>query len=304
LNTTVSSPSVSLVIPAYNAGPYLGEAIDSVLSQDRPLEIIVIDDGSTDDTAEVARSFGSAIDFIRQPNAGQSAALNRGWSIAKGELIGYLSADDRLRPGGVQRVAEAFDRTPDAVLAYPDFGLIDEHSRETGQVHPPEYSRERLFAELYCLPGPGALFRKAAFERAGGWDASFCQIPDLDFFLRMALQGRFVRVPHLAADFRMHSESATFRPGPAERAEEPIRMVKGFFAREGLPADVLGWRRDAFSSAYFLAATMHLRSRRVARAFQLYVEAAAQKPSAALGRKSVSFAAELAKSLWGAPQRR
>lgn len=291
------------MIPAYNAGPYLREAIDSVLSQDyRPLELIVIDDGSTDDTAEVARSFGNAIHFLQQANAGQSAALNWGWSIAKGELLGHLSADDRLRPGGVRCVAEAFDRSPDAVLAYPDFGLIDEHSRETGEVHPPEYSRQKLYAELYCLPGPGALFRKPAFERSGGWDASFRQIPDLNFFLRVALQGPFVRVPHLAADFRMHSESATYRPGPVERAEEPIRMVREFFAREGLPADVLAWRRDAFSSACFLAATMHLRSRRVTRALQLYAQAAVQKPSAALGRRLVTFAAELLKSLSRRPQ--
>src|SRR5579883_3105728 len=123
----MGAASVSIVIPAYNAGSFLREAIDSVLGQSHEaVELIVVDDGSADETPAILDGYGNAFIRIRQPNRGQSAALNRGWEASSGSLLGYLSADDRLRPDAVAKLVEALRRTPKAVLAYPDFDLIDE----------------------------------------------------------------------------------------------------------------------------------------------------------------------------------
>ncbi|WP_204272868.1 hypothetical protein, partial [Enterobacter hormaechei] len=89
-------------------------------------------------------------------------------------------------------------------------------------------------------------FRREAYESAGGWDPSYRQLPDLDFFFRMALEGPFVRVPDLLADFRIHEGSTTYRPATPERAEEPIRMVEQYFARPDLPGHIRRLKARSF----------------------------------------------------------
>jgi len=292
----VQMPTVTIVIPVYNGGGYIQEAVESVLDQDyEALELIVVDDGSTDDTADKVRSFGAGIRLIQQTNSGQSSALNNGWAASRGELLGYLSADDRFRPGGVTLVATALADARDAVLAYPDFGLINERSQLTGEVRTPDYSMDRLYADLHCLPGPGALFRRSSYGRAGGWDPVFRQIPDLDFFLRMALQGRFLRVPQMAADFRIHGGSATYRAVSAERADEPIKMVQRFFTRPDIPVDVLSWKARMMANACLLSAMLHGQSYRFGASAGRFSEAFKADLSATISRKSMIYILEIAR---------
>src|SRR6185503_111739 len=96
------TPLVSIVIPAYNLGHYVGATIDSVLAQDYPrVELIVIDDGSKDDTREVLARYTGRMRWESQPNAGQVAAMNRGWGMASGEILSWIGADDLLLPDAV-----------------------------------------------------------------------------------------------------------------------------------------------------------------------------------------------------------
>lgn len=116
------SIAVSVVIPAYNAGKYLGRAIDSVLAQTRPAdEIIVVDDGSTDNTAEVAHGYGEKICFIRQENAGASVARNTGIEAAAGEWIAFLDADDEWLACKLKLQTEHLRRNPDLVWTTGNF---------------------------------------------------------------------------------------------------------------------------------------------------------------------------------------
>src|SRR5688572_17065204 len=97
LNAGAAAPLVSIVVPSYNHARYLGEAIDSILAQDYPkIELIVIDDGSTDGSPEILRGYGKRFHWELQTNQGQVATLNRGWMMSRGDIIGYLSADDVL----------------------------------------------------------------------------------------------------------------------------------------------------------------------------------------------------------------
>src|SRR5215204_4549911 len=103
---TGSRPVISVMIPVYNCEAYLGEAIDSVLAQSyRPIEIIVVDDGSDDATGEVAREYGDAVRYERQERGGNGAARNRAVALAAGDLFTFLDADDRLVPGALERLA-------------------------------------------------------------------------------------------------------------------------------------------------------------------------------------------------------
>jgi glycosyltransferase involved in cell wall biosynthesis len=271
-----------LVVPAYNATDYIGETVESLLVQDYPdLEITVIDDGSTDDTSAVVSSFGAKVKLHRQANAGQSAAMTKGWAMSSGELLGYVSADDRLRPAAVRRCVEELIARPDVVLVYPDFDIIDERSVLRSTLRAPDYSRRALYAELHCLPGPGALFRRSAYDKAGLWRPDFRQIPDLDFFLRLGLEGSFYHLPEVLAEFRMHSGSTTYRAGPFERGEEPQLMVDQFFQRSDLPDDIRGWERETRANANLLSAAIHGRSGRTSTALRRLAAAALHPPTLA-----------------------
>ena len=121
--------SVSMVVPAYNHARFLEQAVESVLAQTYPaVELIVLDDGSTDGTREVLAKYGD-IRWETQTNMGQAATLNKGWGMASGDLLGYLSADDYLHPEAVKSAVECLERHADAVLAYPDFVQVNDRSR-------------------------------------------------------------------------------------------------------------------------------------------------------------------------------
>ena len=114
-------PLITVLIDTYNYGRFIEEAIDSVLSQDFPMEqveILVVDDGSTDDTAERVKKYGSRIRYLHKPNGGQASAFNFGFANAKGEIIALLDADDYFLPGKLRRIVLEFQGHPEAGMVY------------------------------------------------------------------------------------------------------------------------------------------------------------------------------------------
>lgn len=261
--TSAGVPSVSIVVPAYNHARHLPQALDSLLSQDHPdLEIIVLDDGSTDATPDVLQGYTGRLHWERQANMGQAATLNRGWRMARGDLLGYLSADDLLDPTAVSTVAAVLSADPDAVLAYPDYRLVDVHGDVIKHVRAPDFDYRQVLADCHCPPGPGALFRRDAGAAAGFWDADLSLIPDYAFWLRLGLYGRCRRVPHVLAAYRVHEGSQTFAAVAPDRSEEYVRVTKDFYARPDVPMAAIEVRKRALSSAYLMSARSHLRSAR------------------------------------------
>lgn len=260
----VPPPLVSIVIPAYNYASFLREAIESVLQQDYPrIELLVIDDGSTDGTRDLLASYGDRFWWDTQPNAGQTATLNRGWRRASGDLLAYLNADDVLAPGAVAAAVAALGAQPDAVMSYCDFAIIDIASRETAR-HEMRAGVDLawLLRTGFAPFGPGSFVRRTAAEAVAGWDPSLRRVPDFDFSLRLARVGRFVHVPRVLASFRVHEASISFAAPPARLTEEAVHVIERFYATHDLPADILALRGKALAMAHVSAAQGHLRARR------------------------------------------
>ena len=267
-------PLVSIITPAYNQADYLAETLDSMLAQDYPnIEYLVLDDGSTDATPQVLQRYDGRVRWERHNNMGQSRTLNKGWAQSRGEYIGYLSSDDLLLPHALSTLVDALEANPQAMVAYCDFDLIDAQSIKVGVATSPDFDHRRMLEQLICPPGPGALFRRAVFDQTGGWNASLRKIPDFEFWLRAARLGPFIRVPQVLAQYRVHEESASIRPIPAERSMEIVETMHDYWKDDPSPS-----ARLSLASAHLKAAKSHAQSGRVLYALQQFWAATRYRP--------------------------
>jgi len=256
-------PLVSVVIPAYNHARYLDEAIRSVLHQDYSnVELIVLDDGSTDDTRGVLEKYTGQFYWETQENMGQYATLDKGWRMSEGEVLAYLSADDVLLPNAIGTSVRHLLANPDAVLTYCDYYLIDASSYVIRTVRVPEFNYKEMVAKVICPPGPGAFFLRSAYDATGEWDASLRQIGDYAYWIRLGLRGRFVRIPEVLGSLRVHDESQSFAATDEGKSEEWVSVVSNYFETQPVPPDVRAAKGEALSNAYIFAARAHIRSKR------------------------------------------
>jgi glycosyltransferase involved in cell wall biosynthesis len=179
--------SISVIIPCYNQGRFLGAALDSVLAQQHPVhEIIVVDDGSTDETAAVATSY-SAVQYIRQENAGPAAARNRGLQGCSGDFVVFVDADDRLLPTHFTACLRAFAEHPNAVMVWGDyrwFGTQDGWHVHNCTPRPDYYGAMLRFGMM----GPPAtlMLRHDVLSTVGGFRTDLVPCEDLEMWLRIA----------------------------------------------------------------------------------------------------------------------
>jgi len=253
---------VTVVVPVYNrAGKFLSEALDSVVSQDYPnLDVLAVDDGSTDATPDTLADYASRhperFRWHRQDdNQGQAAALNRGYEMAEGSLLAYLSSDDLLLEGAISRLAAELRRDPHAVLAYPAYQVIDEAGEVVDTMIPPEYSRVESVRLQDTIVGPGALFRADALRRAGGLRTDLRYLGDKELWLRLNRVGPFVRVPEPLASWRRHGGALTVAEQGREMAEERLRILDSLFADEPEP-ELVAIRDQAYRNSLVLSATV------------------------------------------------
>lgn len=207
---------VSIVTPSFNQGRFLARTIDSVLAQDyENLEYIVIDGGSTDASLDILRTFGDRVRWHSGPDAGQAAAINAGFRLARGDVRGYLNSDDVLCPGAVRRVVESFAETPDCDLIYGRALYIDEEDHVIGSYCTWDYSFEQLVAENPICQ-PAAFWTKRIAERVGPFDERLHYALDYDYWFRIAKAGGKMRhVADTLAASRLHPETKTLSSRPA-----------------------------------------------------------------------------------------
>lgn len=223
-----STTSVSVVIPAKNVAAYVGETIASALAQGEVTEVIVVDDGSTDNTISIVRAIRDPrLRLMTNDSAGVSAARNLGARHASGEWLLFLDADDRMRPGAVAALLAAARGAPRAVLVYGDYNTIDSEGRQIGRRDLLKGRRKpsgdvltRLAAGNFIVNGGIALARAEAFRAIGGFDTSLRYCEDWHCWCRLAAIGEFEFASKLLLDYRLHT---------ANTMNAAIRTPQDFF---------------------------------------------------------------------------
>jgi glycosyltransferase involved in cell wall biosynthesis len=217
-------PLISCIVPVFNGELYVGEALDSVLGQTyRPLEVIVVDDGSTDGTARIVAGYGERVSYLAQSNAGHAAARNRGIHAARGDFVAFLDADDLWHP-------EKLTRQLDCLLAQPLPDLCFTHLRNFWMPRLGK-ERDRFNGSRYARPFPGfstvtLLARSTVFERIGPFNPSLRHGDDTEWFLRAADRGiRREMLAEVLVYRRIHQTNRS-RSLAAESRDEYLHILK------------------------------------------------------------------------------
>lgn len=194
-------PLVSVIVPAYNAEEYIRPALESVFAQDwDPFEVIVVDDGSSDGTGEVVRSFAD-VQYVRQENAGPAATRNAAIARSKGELVANLDADDLLPPTRLSLQATY-------LIEHPELGCV--FGRQEWLNAPPWMARDAVYGDLDGIPLSSAMFRRGVLAELGGYDSRFEPSEDLDVLIRMRELGiKYEVLPEVVLYRRFHEGSLT-----------------------------------------------------------------------------------------------
>jgi len=232
---------VSVIIPVFNGETYIVETIESVLNQTyASLELIVVDDGSTDDTQRILKDYHSRIRYVYQPNSGVSAARNHGLRLARGAYIVFLDADDVLLPTKLADQVACLDKVPTAGCVHSGWHLIDAQGECIDTVKPwHEAPQLDLEAWLTWCPFylPAMLFRRHWLESAGGFDLTLLQAEDVDMLLRMSLMGcHTIWLQQPTVCYRQHGSS--IMQNALQQAESIMRVMSTFFARSDIPVRI------------------------------------------------------------------
>jgi GT2 family glycosyltransferase len=254
--------SISVVIPAYNASRTLPATLESVLNQTlKPAEILVIDDGSTDDTSDVAAAFGSPVRVIRRPNSRQAASRNFGAAEATSEWIAFLDADDLWERDKLEKQMLALEARPEADLCYTARQCFEQHGDELRKtilipVPPVEGAREALYRNTTFLPS-SVVVRRSTFLASGGFNTRYTIVEDWDLWLRLVHSGiTFAACQEPLLLYRMHSG------GVSRRADVALQESLEIYRTQVLPhlPPISGWLRyNRVRSEHEAVASMVLR---------------------------------------------
>ncbi len=269
---------VTAVIPAHNAERFLAEAVESVLGQTHAsIECVVVDDGSTDSTLEVASAFADRIRVVQQSNAGVAAARNAGAAVASSDLLAFLDADDRWQPRRVERQVQALRvQRAEAALCASRVFRHDGYLDEVITMHPlpPTLESLLLWEGRIVSPGSNLLVERRTFEEIGGFDPRLSTAADWELLARLVGRGRLTYVDEPLVDKRWHAENMSRDVVATEH--DLRRAYRLLIDREG---DRLGVsRRQAWAGFHRMLAVANLSAGRTGPALAHGARAAWRDP--------------------------
>jgi glycosyltransferase involved in cell wall biosynthesis len=241
------APRISIVTPSYNQARFLEKTIRSVLDQEYPnLEYIVMDGGSDDGSVEILRRYSNRLTYWRSSrDDGQADAIKRGFTLATGDILGWVNSDDFLLPGSLEHVAHQFKQHRGADFLAGGFVPIDENGRVTWCFWPVTPTFERLLLMGFYVGQPACFWTRRGYDSAGGIDPSFHFAMDGDLFLRILRCGKAISTTQLLACFRSHgaSKSATLQDvNEAERTRIHDRWNYASLMRTRGNQEYIRWR--------------------------------------------------------------
>ena len=282
MNEIHDRQSVCVVIPTYNYGRFIAEAIESVLGQTLPpQEIVVVDDGSNDDTAAVVKIFGERVRYVRQENRGVSEARNRGVAATTSDLIAFLDADDTWEPTKLEKQATRFAADELIGLVHCGMREFDSVSGETIALHldggEDGIAENLLLWEGPVVVGPGGtiMVRRKAYEEAGGFDVRMKCGEDWDLCYRIARRYKVGFVAEPLVNYRSHGAAAHRNVGNMERG-------MGMFYEKAFATDdsaVLRLKRRAYGNYHRVLAGSYLHAGRWWKFVEHSVKSIANRPA-------------------------
>ena len=203
------NPLVTIVTPSFNQGRFIRETIESVLSQDyTPVEYLVMDGGSTDETVDVLTSYDDRFYWVSEKDKGQTHAINKGWRKARGKYLAWLNSDDIYLPGAVSKAVSFLEEHSETGAAYGEGYHIDVDGRIIERYPTEPFNRQRLVETCYICQ-PTVFIRKSVMERLGFLDETLQYCMDYDLWFRIASEYDFGFIPDYLACTRFYRQTKT-----------------------------------------------------------------------------------------------
>ncbi|MFM7202891.1 MAG: glycosyltransferase family 2 protein [Myxococcota bacterium] len=251
-------PTISVVIPTYNRATYLPLSVQSVLAQDVPvLEILIVDDGSTDNTAAVVAELEGPIRYLPQKNAGPATARNHGIREAKGEWVAFLDSDDLWELGKLRRQLELASTDTRIGMVHGAARIIDKEGKLTGELWTKPDYRGACFEKLSIANGVNAssvLVKRSLLEHVGGYDTQFAALENWELWLRLSLHCHFAYSEQPLSRYRIHGGNLIKDLSRTRRAYE-LLLKKHM---EGAQSPPTFLRRRAYARFYEAFADGHV----------------------------------------------
>ena len=278
----MSRPQVSVVVPTHNRASLIGQTLDSISRQTfRDYEVIVLDDGSTDETAQLVRRRGEPYRYVYQEQQGAAAARNHALAEASAPLVAFLDSDDIWEPTFLADVTAAVLAQPDVALGYSDFRTTNAQGRVLSGHRKRQHGGRvvaRLFASIFIHTSCVVARRDVVLE-AGGFDDHMEANEDYDLWLRLSLNYPFVSVPEPLCLRRSHNGSLS-RNGNVHNLRLKARLLEDFYERHGngtIPADLA---RRRLSKTFYTAGKATARRRNFTDSADLLQRSMSYAPSA------------------------
>ncbi len=227
-NIEILCPKISIVTPSLNQEKFIEDCIRSVLEQSYPnFEHIIIDGGSTDGTLNILKRYPHLI-WVSESDRGQSDALNKGFRLASGDIIGWLNADDRYLPGCFQQVSSFMVEHPEVDILYGDYRFINEQGNVLQIRKELDFDIFMLkYLHILYIPTTASFFKRKIFDEGNFLNIEYHYAMDYEFFVRLALKGyKFVHINAILADFRWHETNKSSLAARKQRLEQEKALLE------------------------------------------------------------------------------
>ena len=207
----MSEPAISVILPVYQGENYLRFAIESVLNQTlKDLELIVVDDGSSDSTPEIAQSYGAAVRYVRQENTGVAGAFNHGLKLANGRYISWLSHDDTFHPTKLEKQLNVLSKVDSPAACYTDIEMIDGQGKVIAAHKLPEYERGETLRHVLtggpiCSASYSLMYDRRCVQEVGPYAVELRYTQDVDMLSRLVRRFPLLHVPETLMQVREHA---------------------------------------------------------------------------------------------------